>query len=133
MEFIIKYKKAILAGLTSLGLLLLIFYVIMVIGNCEFKSSIQKGNEDINAQVQEATNINANIANLEIKKIETQANINAAVANLTVIQKEVTNAQENSNRAAGNVDNVNSRNYNGISPADADRERCRTFPDSFGC
>ncbi len=133
IDFFSKYKRIIFAILTSIGLLLLLSYVIIYVGNCRFQSNMDKAQTEVNTQLEEANKLDTTIVNLSEKRIEVQANINASVANLNVIQNEVNKAQENSNRAASNVNNVNNTDYNGISPDDANRKRCLAFPNAFGC
>lgn len=133
MEWI-KTNWRISAGIAGTIVLIIVICVFALnIEKCSFNSGIKKDDKAINAEVNTAVNINANLANLNVKIIEAQANANQANVDLQRIENEVNKAKEIGNQAAVNANNVANANYRGTNADDANAARCAAFPQSDEC
>lgn len=133
VEWIVKYKKVLGASAVTVGLIILIAITVTQIDSCRTESRIEKKKQEIGNLMNTANEINANIANLEIKKVEADIAVNNAVEDLKKLEDETRNTQENTNRALDNANAVNSMDFSNTSTDDANRARCLAFPNAPEC
>lgn len=128
-----SYRRIILI---ILGLVLLGLFVAFLFDACPTwfgNREVDKLKQNINAELQNANLVNSNIANLLIENRLAEENVkrlgndyNAAKNASDEIKRETNAAMENVNRAR----NANFANTN---LSDAQKARCRAFPESADC
>lgn len=133
MEFYTKYHKVVWAVFGCLVLFTIIAYTVTYVDSCRFKSGIEKQKEEVNTLIKQSENINATIANLEQQKKEIDVKAAEANANLEVLKNETNKAQDETNKSLDNLNMVNSTNFNGTGLSEAERRRCKAYPNTDGC
>jgi uncharacterized membrane protein YhiD involved in acid resistance len=119
--------------LVGIAFLLLVIFLVSQMQSCYSNYEINKNKEAINAEVGNAVNINANIANLQEQDIQKNAEIKQQVKEHEKIKTARQDQQKVTNRALDNVNVIRNTNFNNSSYSTANEARCEAYPDSAEC
>lgn len=133
MEFLKKHQKILTIAASCIVGLALLFYVIAYVDSCHFNSGLNTGNTEISNLQNQASNINANIANLNEQEAIKRTEINSLENGRIIIIREKEHAAKNTNQSNSNLANVVNGNFNGTRPDAAYRALCAAYPDAPDC
>jgi biopolymer transport protein ExbB/TolQ len=132
-KFITDHKKFFtILGACILGLLLL-WGVIRFAESAWNQHKINQDYQNLNIAVQQASNINANLANLQQQYNQAVNNASVSKQELSNIREQVNVAKVESNQAVANVEAVKNQVSNNVTVDQANAARCAAFPDSPEC
>ena len=122
--------------LTIIGLTALLFVFGWMFSSCGdwlAQRELKNLNKNINKANNELRNLNENLRNLEIDNRLQSENVNRLAENHNQAKNGSIEAQRETNDALENVNRVENGNFSNSTLDEANRNRCRAFPNAKGC
>lgn len=122
------YRYFIYLGL-AFALVLFSLFVVKQCSDYQDRKDINGLNGNVNKLNNVAETINANLQNLNLQNVNQRILVNQLNQNYNAAKNDVDNAREVTNNALENVNRLNAMNYNNKTLTEAQKARCRAFPE----
>lgn len=122
--------------LTIVGLIVLLFVVLFAFKACpnwNDRREVEGLKENVNAEQRNANTVIGNIANLKIQEVLKANEVERLEQELKKAQNELDQARNATDGAIENVSRAENANFTNSSLSEAEKARCRAFPDAPGC